>query len=54
MRGRMSKGDSYVQPFEIGQTIESHVVAQVTASQVDGFKQGDIVTGVLPWKNIIL
>ncbi|QDW84014.1 NADP-dependent oxidoreductase [Staphylococcus pasteuri] len=50
MRGRMSKGDSYVQPFEIGQTIESHVVAQVTASQVDGFKQVDIVTGVLPWK----
>ena len=29
----MSQGDSYVQPFEVGQPIVSHIVAQVTASR---------------------
>ncbi len=29
MRGRMTKADSYVQPFEIGKPIVSHVVAKV-------------------------
>lgn len=53
MRGRMSQGDSYVQPFEVGQPIISHIVAQVTTSEADGFQEGDIVTGMLPWKNII-
>lgn len=53
MRGRMSQGDSYVQPFEVGKPIVSHIVAQVTASEADGFQEGDIVTGMLPWKNII-
>lgn len=50
MRGRMSQGDSYVQPFEVGQPIVSHIVAQVTASEADGFQEGDIVTGMLPWR----
>jgi NADPH-dependent curcumin reductase CurA len=45
MRGRMTKADSYVQPFEIGKPIVSHVVAKV----IDMIRQGNIPTTTSPF-----
>ncbi len=39
MRGRMTKADSYVQPFEIGKPIVSHVVAKVIDSTLADYKK---------------
>ncbi|WP_226386237.1 NADP-dependent oxidoreductase [Staphylococcus sp. Marseille-Q1834] len=52
MRGRMSQADSYVEPFEIGQPIESHIVGKVINSNSNQFQEDDIVVGMLPWKRI--
>lgn len=52
MRGRMTKADSYVQPFEIGKLIVSHVVAKVIDSTLADYKKGDVVVGMLPWRII--
>lgn len=52
MRGRMTKADSYVQPFEIGKPIVSHVVAKVIDSTLADYKKGDVVVGMLPWRII--
>jgi len=50
MRGRMNDAKSYARPFELDKPIESHIVGRVTESNNDGFAEGDVVTGVLPWK----
>lgn len=50
LRGRMSKGKSYVPPFELNKPIHSGVVAKVIASQNDNFKVGEFVSGMLDWK----
>ncbi|EHJ08527.1 NADP-dependent oxidoreductase [Staphylococcus simiae] len=50
MRGRMTKADSYVQPFEINAPIVSHIVGKVTQSNDSTFNKGDIVVGMLPWR----
>jgi len=50
MRGRMRDEKSYVEPFELNKPIESALVAQVTESKSDTFKEGDYVTGMLQWK----
>lgn len=52
MRGRMTKADSYVQPFEIGKPIVSHIVAKVIESKHDDYQTGDVVVGMLPWRII--
>ncbi len=49
LRGRMSDAKSYIEPFEIGKPIHSGVVAKVTASNNDAFKEGDYVSGMLDW-----
>ncbi len=49
LRGRMSDAKSYIEPFEIGKSIHSGVVAKVTASNNDAFKEGDYVSGMLDW-----
>lgn len=53
MRGRMTPSDSYVQPFKLNQPIIGHVLARVVVSKSDDFTKGDIVIGMLPWKDFI-
>ena len=50
MRGRMNDTKSYAKPFELDEPIESHIVGRVTESNNEDFAEGDVVTGVLPWK----
>lgn len=54
MRGRMNDAKSYSPPFEIDQAIKGGVVAKVLESKSDNFKTGDIVSGMLPWKEHFL
>lgn len=50
MRGRMNEGKSYIEPFQLNEPIEGGAIAEVIQSQADGFQEGDIVTGSLPWR----
>ena len=50
LRGRMSDAKSYIPPFELNKPVQSGVVAKVTASKNDNFKNGDYVSGMLAWK----
>jgi len=50
LRGRMSDAKSYAAPFELNKPIYSGVVAKVTASKNDNFKEGEFVMGMLDWK----
>ncbi|MGB3566164.1 MAG: NADP-dependent oxidoreductase [Priestia megaterium] len=50
MRGRMNDTKSYVPPFELNAPLAGGIVARVTESKSDRFKEGDIVMGMLPWK----
>jgi NADPH:quinone reductase len=50
LRGRMREGKSYIQPFEVGQVIQSGIVGEVLESRSDAFKPGDIVTGMGSWQ----
>jgi NADPH-dependent curcumin reductase CurA len=50
LRGRMSNAPSYIAPFEVGQPIESGIVAEVLESQADALHPGDYVFGALAWK----
>ena len=50
LRGRMIDAKSYVPPFQLQQPISSGMVAEVTASNLEGFSKGDFVSGMLEWK----
>jgi NADPH-dependent curcumin reductase CurA len=50
MRGRMNDAKSYTPPFEIGNPITGGVIAKVIRSNVENFKENDIVIGNLPWQ----
>lgn len=50
LRGRMREGKSYIAPFELGQVIESGVVAEVIESRSPDFNPGDVVSGQLGWR----
>jgi len=50
LRGRMRDEKSYIPPFEIGEPVESSVIAEVFESKNSDFTQGDFVHGMLPWK----
>ncbi len=54
MRGRMNDAKSYVPPFETGQPLSGSVVAKVIESKSGNFKNGDIITGHLPWRKQII
>ncbi|MEM7523895.1 MAG: NADP-dependent oxidoreductase [Pseudomonadota bacterium] len=49
LRGRMTEQKSYIAPFEPGAPLESGCVAEVAASNVDGFAVGDVVAGGMKW-----
>lgn len=50
MRGRMIDRKSYLPPFQIGQPLEGGSIGEVVASNNDKFKAGDIVLGMLGWR----
>jgi len=50
MRGRMNEAKSYVPPFELGKPFMGGLVAKVIESRSANFKAGDVVTGMLPWR----
>lgn len=50
LRGRMTDAPSYVPPFQLGEPIESGIIAEVVESKHDDYKEGDYLTGRLPWK----
>src|SRR5436853_4255058 len=50
MRGRMSDAASYAAPVQINDVLEAGTVGEVMASNVDGFKPGDIVLGRAGWQ----
>ena len=50
MRGRMYDRESYVPPFQIGETLQGHAVGHVTASAHPDFEEGDLVTSMAGWR----
>ncbi len=50
LRGRMMEGKSYIEPFELNKALSSGMIAEVVESKLEGFKNGDFVTGMLEWK----
>jgi NADPH-dependent curcumin reductase CurA len=50
MRGRMNDAKSYSPPFQLDQPIEGSIVAKVSESKSANLKSGDIVVGLLPWR----
>lgn len=54
MRGRMNEGKSYVPPFELGKPLEGGAVGEVVESRTPAFKQGDMVTSGLGWREYFI
>ena len=52
LRGRMRDEESYIPPFQIGEALDSMVVAEVKNSNNPNFKEGDFVSGMLKWKQL--
>jgi len=50
MRGRMNDAKSYIHAFKTDKPIEGSALATVMESKSDLFKSGDIVLGMLPWR----
>ncbi|MEO1475118.1 MAG: NADP-dependent oxidoreductase [Pseudomonadota bacterium] len=50
MRGRMMDRESYVPPFQIGETMQGGAVGRVTASAHPDFNQGDLVNSMAGWR----
>jgi NADPH-dependent curcumin reductase len=50
MRGRMNEGRSYAKPVELGAVMEAGCVSVVEASNLAGFRAGDIVEGRTGWQ----
>jgi NADPH-dependent curcumin reductase CurA len=50
MRGRMSDAASYAAPVQINDVMEAGTVGEVIASNIDGFKPGDVVLGRGGWQ----
>ncbi|MFB6127216.1 MAG: NADP-dependent oxidoreductase [Halolamina sp.] len=49
MRDRMRAGESYSEPWAVGDPLRGGAVAEVVASDGGGFDPGDLVVGNLPW-----
>lgn len=49
MRGRMNDGPSYIEPFEVGKPLVGGAIAKVKKSKAKNFREGDLVSGMLPW-----
>ncbi len=49
MRGRMNEGESYAEPWAIGDVLKGGVVGEVVESHSEAYSEGDIVTGEGRW-----
>jgi len=49
MRGRMDAGESYAEPWAVGDPLRAGVVGEVVDERGTGFEAGDVVTGNLEW-----
>ena len=49
MRGRMDAGESYAEPWTVGEPLRGGVVGEVVESNGTDFEAGDVVTGDLQW-----
>ncbi|WP_029038637.1 NADP-dependent oxidoreductase [Salinimicrobium xinjiangense] len=52
LRGRMRDEESYIPPFKINEPMESMVVAEVIDSRNSNFEKGELVSGMLKWKEL--
>ena len=50
MRGRMYDRESYVPPFQIGETMQGGAVGRVTVSNHPDYKEGDLVSSMAGWR----
>ncbi|MDN3723039.1 NADP-dependent oxidoreductase [Aequorivita sp. SDUM287046] len=50
LRGRMRDEESYIAPFEVGNPLESGIIAEVVESKNRNFEKGEFVNGMLQWK----
>lgn len=50
MLGRMNDAKSYTAPFQVGEPLNGGIVAVVTKSHSSDLQEGDVVTGMLEWK----
>lgn len=50
MRGRMYDRESYVPPFQIGETLQGGAVGRVTASAHPDYSEGDLVQSMAGWR----
>lgn len=50
MRGRMMDRESYVPPFQIGETMQGGAIGRVTASAHPDFAIGDLVRSMAGWR----
>ncbi len=50
MRGRMSEGESYIPPFQLGELLEGSAIGEVIASKHADFNVGDKVSHILGWR----
>lgn len=49
MRDRMREGESYAEPWDVGEPLKCGAVGEVVKSNGAGFEEGDVVTGELHW-----
>jgi len=49
MRGRMRAGESYAEPWAVGDPLQGGVVGEVIESESDQFEAGELVTGRGTW-----
>jgi NADPH-dependent curcumin reductase CurA len=54
MRGRMYDKPSYVPPFELSKPLEGGCIGEVTVSESEKFRTGDIVLGTKGWREYFL
>ncbi len=50
MRGRMMDRESYVPPFQLGETMQGGAVGEVVASSHPDYQAGDLVNTMLGWR----
>ena len=49
MRGRMRAGESYAEPWGVGDPLQARAVGEVVESNGAGFEPGDVVAGRFQW-----
>lgn len=52
LRGRMRNEKSYIPPFKLNEPMESMVIAEVMESKNSNFQKGELISGMLQWKEL--